>query len=193
MNKKKETHLKVADSLDKPRSNSVFKRRAKDTAKIVGATIVGLMLLGNTSKTYGQPKVKQGTELSGKQDKLAWGELKAKFKPEEKKAVEKTWIEKGEKKYDVEYKDGVITFKNFDGRGQDGVYSLISDSALLPYAKTPLRVIMYAERKGFGAGVYLVYDEGMIFIMPVRDSNGEAHVRYSLLVKPDSRQANLGG
>ena len=85
MNKKKETHLKVADSLDKPRSNSVFKRRAKDTIKIAGATIVGLMLLGNANKTYGQPKVKQGTELSGNQNKLGWGELKAKFGPAEKK------------------------------------------------------------------------------------------------------------
>ena len=41
MNKKKETHLKVADSLDKPRSNSVFKRRAKDTIKIVLSGLIG--------------------------------------------------------------------------------------------------------------------------------------------------------
>jgi len=116
-----------------------------------------------------------------------------KTKTEQNDNLRKTWVEKGEKKYNVDYKDGVVIFKNWDGKGQIHQYSLIEDPELEPYAKTPLLVMMHAYKSGFGDGVYLVYQEGLVFMMPVRGNDGVAHVRYSLNVKPEKRTWTMKG
>ena len=195
MNKKRETHLKVADSLDKPRSNSPFKSMLKDTGTIAGGTLLGLLLLGNTSKTYGQTSVRQGTEQSGKQDKLSWGELKAKFGPTEKKAAEKTWIEKetpGAKKYDVDYNDGVLTFKKLND-GKDFSFSLIKDvdDKIIRLAETPLLLIWHTTYDGV-YGICLGYDKGMLFVSLEKAKDGNIDVNI-IVLKSDNRLSMNSG
>lgn len=170
---------------------------AKITA--YGVVLVSLLTFGwiGTSTTQAQTQGNARTEQSGKQSKLTWGDVKAKYSTETAKAAEKTWVEKitpGAKKYDVEYNNGVLTFVNWEGTGKDLVCSL-NESELLELrqlANAPLRVIWHTLSKNV-KGVCLVFDDKMVFFAPERSENGVARVSIEILGQPNKRlSANIG-
>ncbi|MFA6489253.1 MAG: hypothetical protein WCT52_01080 [Candidatus Micrarchaeia archaeon] len=170
-----------------PSQKGIFSGVGPFVGKVVayGMVLVSLVTFGwiGTSTTHAQNKPQ--TEQSGKQTKMTWGMIKSKIGETEKKTAEKTWVEKGEKKYDVEYNEGVITFKNFDGKGHNMTFSLIDDQELRDVTKKPLKMILHVNRDGYD-WVCLVYDSNVIALRTATTENGEPCVVSKLMAIQDN-------
>jgi len=151
--------------------------RAVTTVLIAGSALI-YGLIGAVNTARGQDRA-NAAEVTPAPTPKTWGGLKASMLAKAADAP----VVKGTPNYDVSYENGVVTFKNWNGK-EDLTYWMNRDKDPLiqKMAKTPLRLLWHADVNGAGKGVYLIFDGGIIFLAPPPIGSGRIVKKMDILI-----------